>query len=94
MKNKINYGDCFNIYFSIPKSIKGDDCGIKEIKICRNRLFSPKSDKITLSDMNKLNTFKNQKSLIDSKSNSNIGNADEINTHRLASSNTYKYKAR
>jgi hypothetical protein len=36
--------------------------------------------------MNKLNTFKNQKSLIDSKSNSNIGNADEINTHRLASS--------
>lgn len=91
MKSKINYSDCFNIYFSIPKSIKGDDCGMKEIKIYRNRLYSPKSDKITLSDMNKLNTFKKQKSLIGSKSNSNIDNADEINTHRLASFNTYKY---
>ena len=41
--------------------------------------------------MNKLNTFKRQKSLIDSKSNSNIDNANEINTHRLVISNTYKY---
>ena len=85
MKNKINYGDCFNIYFSIPKSIKGDDCGIKEIKICRNRLFSPKSDKITLSDMNKSNTLKKQKSLKDSISNSNNDNVYEINTQLLQS---------
>jgi hypothetical protein len=91
MKSKINYSDCFNIYFSIPKSIKGDDCGVKEIKIYKNRLYSPKSEKITLSDMNKFSTFKKQKSLVETKSISNKDNADEINTQRIVSINTYKY---
>ena len=91
MKNKINYSDCFNIYFSIPKSIKGDDFCIKEIKICKNKLYSPKSNKITLSDMNKLNNLKKQNSLIDSKSNSNNDNAEEINTRCLVLPDTFKY---
>ena len=59
MLDNINYEMIFFEPFeSIPKSIKGDDYGVKEIKIYKNRLYSPKSEKITLSDMNKFSTLK------------------------------------
>ena len=64
MKNKIDYNYFLkNIYFSIPKRIKGDSHEIKEIKIHKNNLYVPKTDKIYLNDMNKIHSFKNIKSL-------------------------------
>ena len=84
MKTKLNYSDCFNIYFSIPKSIKGDDLGIREIKICKNKLYTPKTDK-----NNKLNTIKNQNSFKDSKSNSN--NDKDEKSESIKPQDTFKY---
>ena len=94
MNNKIDYSNFFNnIYISIPKSIRGDDYEIKEIKISKNKLYIPKNDKITLSDMNKSNPLKNQKSLKESilYSNNDNDNADEVNTQRQIDNQTYKY---
>ena len=92
MNNKIDYSNFFsNVYISIPKSIRGDDYEVREIKISKNKLYVPKTDKITLSDMNKSNPLKKQKSLKDSILNSNNDNADEINTQRPMDIQTYKY---
>ena len=92
MKNKIDYSNFFNnVYISIPKSIRGDDYEVREIKISKNKLYIPKTDKITLSDMNKSNTLKKQKSLKDSISNSNNDNVYEINTQRPLDTQAYKY---
>ena len=86
MKKKINYSNFFtDTYISIPKSIKGDDYGVKEIKIIKNRLYSPKSD------FNKLKSFKKHNTLI-SNSNSKNDNPDEINTQRpINNSQSFKY---
>ena len=93
MKNKINYSNFFkNAHISIPKSIKGDDYGIREIQICKNRIYSPKSDKNTLNTLNDINKLKKQKSLISHSNSNNDDNPDEINTQRPVNNiQTYKY---
>jgi hypothetical protein len=89
MKNKINYNILFNdMCINVPKSIKGDDYEIKEIKIAKNKLYCPKIAK-TMTNINIRNSFKKKNSLIDS--NSNNDNADEINTQRPKTNQTFKY---
>jgi hypothetical protein len=58
MNNKINYNNFFtNACITIPKSIKGDDYEIKEIKIAKNKLYCPKMAK-TMTNINLKNSFK------------------------------------
>ena len=92
MRNKIDYNNIFNeIYISIPKSIKGDDYEIKEIKISKNKLYNPQYNKTLVSDINKIKSLKKKQSSIDSNSNSNNENEDDINTQRQITTQTYKY---
>ena len=92
MRNKIDYNNIFNeIYISMPKSIKGDDYEIKEIKISKNKLYNPQYNKTLVSDINKIKSLKKKQSSIDSNSNSNNENEDDINTQRQITIQTYKY---
>ena len=88
MRKKINYDNIFtNMCITIPKSIKGDNNIIQEIRISKNKLYSPKMSKSILSNNNKIIQIK--KSSIDS--NSNNDNADQINTQRQESNQKFKY---
>ena len=88
MKNKIIYINFFNnINFSIPRTIKGDDNEIKEIKILKNKLYIP-TYKYHFGDMNKIHHFKNKNSISDLYSNSKI---DETNTQNQTNFEPFKY---
>ena len=79
----INYNYFFkNISFSIPKSIKGDNQELKEIKIFKNKLYVPKTEKNHHNDINKFQSFiKNGKILNkdDTNCSSFIVNTTNIN---------------
>ena len=88
MKNKNIYINFFNnIKFSKPRTIKGDDNEIKEIKILINKLYIP-TIKYHNEDMKKIPLYKNKNSIIDLFSNSKI---DETNTQLLTNIESFKY---
>ena len=88
MKNKSIYINFFNnIKFSIPRTLKGDDKELKEIKISKNKLYFP-TTKNHIGDMNKIHFFKNKNSIIDLYSNSKI---DETNTQVQINFESFKY---
>ena len=88
MKNKLIYINFFNnIKFSIPRTIKGDDNEITEIKILKNKLYIP-TYKYHIGDMNKIQHFKNKNSISDLYSNSKI---DETNTQNQTNFEPFKY---
>lgn len=88
MNNKINYNNFFtNACITIPKSIKGDDYEIKEIKIAKNKLYCPKMAK-TMTNINLKNSFKKKASI---NSNSINDNPDEIKTQRQETTQSFKY---
>ena len=88
MKNKSIYINFFNnIKFSIPRTLKGDDKELKEIKISKNKLYFP-TTKNHIDDMNKIHYFKNKNSIIDLYSNSKI---DETNTQVQINFESFKY---
>ena len=86
MKNKNNYFNFFNdISIIEPKSLRGDDNEIKEIKISKNKLYIPKYTKDNNNDINiNININKNQvkKETFLNDSGSNKENEDDINTQR------------
>ena len=88
MNNKINYNNFFtNACITIPKSIKGDDYEIKEIKIAKNKLYCPKMAK-TMTNINLKNSFKKKASI---NSNSINDNPDEIKTQLQETTQSFKY---
>ena len=85
----MNYNHFFNdIAISIPRSLRGDDNGIKEIKISKNKIYIPKNTKNNIYDINKIKEFKKEKSI---NTNNSEENADEINTQRPITIQPSKY---
>ena len=95
MKDKNKYNNFFtNINITKPKTLKGDNDEIKEIKISVNKLYIPRNNRLFLSDMNKAKSFKKQNSLPlgnNSKNNKVLLYTDEINTDNPESTQNYKY---
>ena len=87
MLDNINYEIIFNEpYESIPKSIKGDDIGIHEIKLSKNKLYVPKNSRKTLTSVN------NQNLIISTTENKeNIDSNTNTNTIKLKEEKIYKY---
>ena len=85
MLDNINYEMIFFEPFeSIPKSIKGDDMGIHEIKISKNKLFVPKNSRATsLNENNPKSTF----SFTQEKENTD----SNTNKTKLKEEKIYKY---
>ena len=87
MLDNINYEIIFNEpYESIPKSIKGDDIGIHEIKLSKNKLYIPKNSRKTLSSGNNHNLI-----ISTTENKENIDSNTNTNTIKLKEEKIYKY---
>ena len=83
MLDNINYQTIFNDpYESIPKSIKGDYISIHEIKLSKNKLYTPKNSRDASINEN------NQKLQEKESTNDNNGNINIINLNKQK---TYTY---
>ena len=92
MKTRKTYSDLFNNEdISAPKCIKGDDYGIKEIKISKNRIYIPKSIKAIPINGNKSNKFSKQNSLISDSNASDNNKSKEKSILPKPSTISFKY---